>query len=40
MIARFQINLLEVPSPLEPINKVINLWDWILVPDSDFFSAR
>ena len=35
-IARFQINLAETLVPLELVQKIINMWDWIHVPSSDF----
>jgi len=36
VIARLEIDLVETLGPLKLAQKVINSWDWILVPDSDF----
>jgi len=35
VITRLQVNLAEIFSPLELVQKVINLWDWIPIPDND-----
>ena len=36
VIARLQIDLAKILGPLELIQKVTNLWDWIPIPDNDF----
>jgi hypothetical protein len=36
MVAKLQINLTEVFAPLELIKEIIDLGNWVLVPDCDF----
>ena len=36
VISRIQFELVEIFSPLELVQKVINPWDWIPILDRDF----
>jgi hypothetical protein len=36
VVARLQVNLAEELFPLELVNKVINPWNAVEVPDSNF----
>ena len=35
VIKKLQVNLAEIFGPLELVQKVVNPWDWIPIPDSD-----
>ena len=35
VIPRLQVDLAEIFRPFEFVQKVINLWDWVPIPDSD-----
>jgi hypothetical protein len=37
VVVVLQINLIEVFTPLEMVKEIINSWNWVLVPDCDFF---
>ena len=35
VIPIFQVDLTEIFFPFELVQKVINLWDWVPIPDND-----
>ena len=35
MVSRLEVNLVEKFGPLELVQKFINRWDWVAIPDSD-----
>ena len=40
VITRLQVNLTEILGPFEMVHKVIKLWDWVPIPDSDLVPHR
>jgi hypothetical protein len=39
VIPRLQVHLVEIFLPLELVQKVINLWDRVPIPDSDLIQC-